>query len=105
MSEFVSGNTEISKRDLSGTVGAVYIGGVTNLQKITNRLDWHTKMAEDIYKEESLTLDEIYEQVKKRFYCRIITVIEESPLSGRIYQCGNYEDGKWVQYGELRGYA
>jgi hypothetical protein len=35
----------------------------------------------------------------------ICTVIIDDCLSGRIYQYGNYRDGKWYEYGKTKGYA
>lgn len=72
--------------------------------------DWHCEPDRD-EDFSYITLDEIYQQFKKKTGCEfpsldsIITVVVERPLSGEIYQCGNYGDGVWVKHGTLRGYA
>lgn len=55
--------------------------------------------------ERYITLREIYQQLKKKGHEGIIYVWEETPLSGTIYLCGNYEEGQWVEHGTTRGYA
>ena len=53
-----------------------------------------------------LTLDEIYKQFKSIYkHEGICTVVVSTPLHGEIYQCGNYHDGEWVEYGHTIGYA
>ena len=49
-----------------------------------------------------LTLYEIASQLRDAW---IITVITESPFSGKIYQYGNYGDGEWWEIGSTGGYA
>lgn len=48
-----------------------------------------------------LTLNEIYNQIRTP----LIYVWVETGLSGTIYECGNYEDGKWYEHGTTKGYA
>lgn len=97
---------EITKSDGVDDAG-VYIGGVTELENITDSLAWRkVSVPEHGYYAECLTLREIYEQVSSSHNVSpIITVFQDSPLSGEIYQCGNYEDGKWVKHGTTKGYA
>ena len=84
-------------------VSRVYLGGVAELERVI--LTWR------IDKERSemieincyvLTLKEIAEQLREK--TDLITVIVQRPLSGEIYQWGNYGD-EWRQIGELDGYA
>ncbi len=104
MSDFeVAGSIEIVKFDGIDS-SAVYLGGITRLKNVTDQLEWHVEESSET-DVESLTLDEIYHQCRDKFGLSIITVFVDSPLSGRIYQCNNYDNGLWVQYGELRGYA
>ncbi len=51
---------------------------------------------------EELTLNEISEQLNTD---RVIYVWAETGLSGRIYQFGNYMDGKWYEHGTTKGFA
>lgn len=84
----------------------VYAGNVDNLLNVTELLKWHEEECEPLCCTlETLTLSEIYEQAKELVDTRIFTVFVDEPLKGTIYQCGNYEDGKWVKYGSTRGYA
>lgn len=84
---------------------SVYLGGFEHLDRVTDKLNWHTEFVEGLDMDVStLTLTEIYEQLK-RMSSRIITVFVDSPLEGVIYQCGNYEEGKWVKIGTTKGYA
>jgi hypothetical protein len=95
----------------------VYIGSFGELVNISNKLEYHVEPKEEIGGEEviSITLKEIYEQVKKMWgsnywfdsktYTPMITVFDESPMRSKIYQCGNYGDGLWVKLGEIQGYA
>lgn len=85
---------------------AVYLGGVSCLKKVNDELNWHEEEVESLDMNiKSLTLTEIYEQLKEVYGCQIITVFVDSPMHGEIYQCGNYEDGKWVKLGSTMGYA
>jgi hypothetical protein len=84
---------------------AVYLGSVTDLVNVTDRLDWRHIPAEDEGDTamEVLSLDEIAEQMKGSGV--LITVIYERATGGVIYQYGNYCDGNWYKIGELAGYA
>lgn len=80
----------------------VYAGGMSWLKKA--ELKWRTddEMSKWFGIEAHvLTADEVIEQVEDK----IITIVIESPLSGEIWQYGNYPDGEWHLVGELRGYA
>ena len=90
-------------------VAGVYVGTIENMMNVTEAISWHSEPMGD-FDYISLTLSEIYEQVSKleimKGGLRIITVFQEGPLDGDIYQCGNYSEAdKWVQIGTLRGYA
>ena len=83
----------------------VYLGGLSKLNDITNKIDWDSftdsQIAPDgsmetLYEEETLTLRKIYEQVSSFAKNEIITVIQNDPMRACIYQCNNYERGKWV---------
>lgn len=85
------------------TVSRVYLGGVADLEKVI--LTWRTD------KERSemmgirylvLTLKELADRLGEK--ADLITVIVQRPLSGEIYQWGNYGD-EWWQIGTLDGYA
>ena len=94
----VSGDTEVYRDD--GVNGAgIYIGSLDCLEK-ANVL-WRT-VGEGINEFKVLTLYEIASQLRD---ARIITVITESPFSGKIYQYGNYSDGEWWEIGSTGGYA
>ena len=85
---------------------SVYAGGLNRLVNITDKLSWHKEYFDSLYMDiETLTLSEIWEQAKEFSEDRILTVFEDSPLKGTIYQCGNYEEGKWVKLGNTMGYA
>lgn len=85
---------------------SVYTGSLRNLVNITDKLHWHSEPCEPLYMNiEFLTLSEIWEQAKDLSEQRILTVFVDSPLRGTIFQCGNYEEGKWVKYGTTQGYA
>ena len=88
---------------------AVYVGGLTFLKGVTDRLKWRvdeecSQICAVDYK--ILTLNEIVDQLKNLYggEAPMITVIEEQPISGRILQYGNYGD-EWWQIGETGGYA
>ena len=86
---------------------SVYLGGMNGLKDISDRLKWHTEYAEGLNMDVgTLTLTEIADQVKKRYgKYQMITVIQNAPLTCRIFQYGNYSDGKWYKLGEVMGYA
>lgn len=82
---------------------------VTILLGDKNRLDnsllkWH-KEGKDEFRDSYLSLQEIYEQIKAMGYQGVIYVWEDTPLEGRIYMCGNYEEGQWILHGKTSGYA
>ena len=58
------------------------------------------------YGEEPLSFGDILQKCKDKGYIGgIILVIAENPLSGDIYQYGNYNDDYWYQVGDMKGYA
>lgn len=83
-------------------VNAVYTGGLSDLKNVTNKLKWRTKEVEYLGDLKFLKLSEIAEQLKDS--TRMITIISESPLSGEIWQYGNYGDS-WWKIGTICGYA
>ena len=84
-------------------VSRVYVGGVTELERVilTWRIDKERSEMMGI-KYYVLTLKEIADRLREK--TDLITVIVQRPLSGEIYQWGNYGD-EWWQIGELDGYA
>jgi len=80
---------------------------------VTDELEWNSVTSPDFIEDGILTLQEIYEQVKDKYgieykcekYCPIIDVIEEGFRASAIYQCNNYEQGKWLLYGILGGFC
>lgn len=85
---------------------SVYLGGLNNLKDVSERLEWHYECIEGLYmKVGTLTLTEIANQCKAKFNDRMITVIQNEPMVCRIFQYGNYLDGKWYKLGEIMGYA
>ena len=87
LNDIVDENTIIHK---TGSM-IYYIG----FHKIVKDLTWNKNELEDY-----LTLKEIQEQVKGP-----IRVIMDYGLDGKIYEYGNYPDGKWRLYGTTKGYA
>jgi len=82
---------------------SVYIGSFDYLQKAN--LEWKKEFVEPMGMElETLTLDEIKEQIISKNEMRMITIFISSPLHGEILQYGNYGDS-WYQIGETCGYA
>ena len=88
---------------------AVYVGGITFLNKINDKLTWREneedgELAYKPYK--VLTMSEIVSQVSNLYggEAPIITVICDSPIAGHIYQYGNYGDA-WYEIGTTCGYA
>lgn len=69
-----------------------------------NALQWH-KDGESPDESVYLTLDEIAEQMNKLGCFPPFMLIQEMPLSGYIYQWGNYSDHAWHNHGKTRGYA
>lgn len=94
----IDGNIEIVRYDGIGS-STVYLGGLSYLIKA--ELKWRT-IDEDGLKFDILTLSEIVEQLGSN---QIITIINEKPLSGSVWQYGNYSDGSWREIGKLEGYA
>lgn len=53
----------------------------------------------------SLTLGELVEQLKQAKFNGLVTLIVQRPMSGKIYQMGNYSPYEWYALGELRGFC
>lgn len=70
------------------------------------KLKWHREECGGGYHEEYLTLEEIGMQLKDLGYKGVFYVWIETPLSGVIYQFGNYGEIKyWIEHGTTKGYA
>lgn len=89
----------------------VYIGSFSNLVPANDILNWRRLPEYDLPSlgiiAEELTLDEISIQLKERLKTHdspLITIFEQEPLHGKIYQWGNYGNG-WYEIGETCGYA
>ncbi len=94
----VAGDTEVYRRDgVNGT--GIYIGSLDALEKAN--IEWQ-RVEYDMGDFEVLKLSEIASQLPN---VRLITVITDSPFSGKIYQYGNYCDGEWWEVGSTCGYA
>ena len=98
-------NISVSE-DLSGAAVGIYKGGfASGMERIDNNV---FKWSDNDKYGKSITLNEIYRQavaiglVKER---EPLTVFHTTPLSGTIYQCGNYNKGMWVEVGTTKGYA
>ena len=89
------GEKIIYERDYA-TNGAVYIGGIYYLVRANEDLKWR----KDEKGYNILSLKDISDQLD----ARLITVFEELPLEGHVYQYGNY-GAEWWEIGELAGYA
>ena len=108
----VKGETEICRFD-SVDVSAVYVGGLTELKDVTDKVNWRIEKCDGLGMDlELVTLDELVGQLAseveidgKKTLVGMITVISHSPLSGVIYQWGNYPGEGWFQIGETAGYA
>lgn len=83
---------------------AVYLGGLSRLQNITEKIKWN-KDTENVSEYgmvvEYSTLHEISEQFKES----MLTVIVNDPMRAKIFQYGNYPGGGWVFLGGVQGYA
>ena len=94
----VSGDTEVYRDNgVDGT--GIYIGSLDCLEK--SDVLWRT-VGEGINEFKVLTLYEIASQLRD---AGLITVITDSPFSGKIYQYGNYSDGEWWEIRSTGGYA
>jgi len=83
---------------------AVYLGGLSNLQKITQNVKWHKDTeheGEYGMVVEYSTLHEISEQFKES----MITVIVNGPMRTKVFQYGNYPGAGWIYLGNIQGYA
>ena len=92
-------------RDDSVYSTTVYLGGLTELVNVTDKIEWGILPNGGEYglDAEVIHLDHISKQLSK--LSTLITVIHEGPRDGEIYQYGNYHDGSWYRIGELAGYA
>lgn len=52
-----------------------------------------------------LSLNDCLKEINYYEYGGVCVVIFESVLSWRVYQFGNYCDGKWYEHGKTYGYA
>ncbi len=83
----------------------VYMGSLTDLKK-ADMLLWRIADKETCstlrMEIHTLKLSEIVRQLSNK--CRIITIIHNEPLTGEIWQYGNYGDS-WWKIGVLDGYT
>ena len=86
---------------------SIYLNGFNGLIDVTKQAPWRHQLIEWAGEAwETLTLDEIYQHFAKDGQERaMITVFCNGPGKCRIFQCGNYKNGKWVKLGEVMGYA
>ena len=78
--------------------------GLKNIEN--NKFDWHKEYENNGLTGQSLTLNEIYTQAVKIGLIEkrgILTVFIEKPQHGKIYQCGNHEEGEWEVKGKTKG--
>ncbi len=88
-------------------VAAVYVGMLGEMVPVTDEIEWMKEAVSDFVCE-YLPLKNIREQVYsyEKYDHKIITVFQEGPLDGVIFQCGNAPGtDKWFKQGSLRGYA
>lgn len=85
----------------------VGVAGFT-IHDVSDSIEWELEQFPNGDQVEYLTLREISKRVKetcrKHSYPEIITVINNGPLDGTLYQYGNHGDN-WELYGTTRGYA
>lgn len=84
---------------------SVYMNGLNQLLDVSRQISWRKESCEYRGDIEVLTLTEIYEQLAKEGYRPIITVFVNDPRECSVFQCGNYEPGRWVHLGKVMGYA
>lgn len=90
----------------SGSEVAVYVGSLTEMKWVSDRIRWHRETLSDGTDRYFLTLREIYMQLGFRFSSRVlINVFVDTPMTCTVYQCGNYAEGEWVELGRIQGYA
>lgn len=103
-------NETAVSEDPSGDIVGIYKGsfvqGMEQLDK--DSFDWTVDCEYMGTECRHITLNEIYRQAVEKGYIKgreMLTVFHTSPLSGAIYQCGNYDKGMWVEVGTTKGYA
>ena len=84
----------------------IYRGGFEKLEPANDDLEWHidpecSERVFDPYR--YLSLEEIRDQLCKD-KSSVITIFNEGPFEGEIWQCGNYGD-EWWCIGKTMGYA
>lgn len=60
---------------------------------------------EESEQDETLSLEDIRNQVEAVHGKSLILVIAVYPLGGKVYRYGNYEDCGWCEVGRMCGYA
>ena len=101
--------TTVGENPAGDSVG-IYKGSMTTgLEQLDNELfDWTDDGEYMGCPNRHISLKSIYEQAveKKLIEPRdMLTVFCVEPLSGVVYNCGNYSAGDWTQAGTLNGYA
>lgn len=96
-------NTIIYKFCMGGDIVTIIVETAHNKVIFNNdNLLWHI----DNQKSQYLTLKEILKQFKEMGYkSGVITVWQETPLNGEIYQYGNHYPASWIKIGQTIGYA
>ena len=87
------------------TQSSVYCNGFGNLINVTDGLEWRQEWYEGFGVIQKLTLSEIAQQLAAENGGCLITVFENDPGHCEIFQCNNYEKGRWVRLGKIQGYA
>ena len=103
MLEKVEEDTPITIFD-SVTCTGIYLGGLDELQNVTDLLPCQTEIHPALgFEVRKTTLKEI-----ANCFCHhgdIITVFVDNPKDTIVYQYNNYSDNSWYILGELAGYA
>lgn len=79
----------------------VYLGYFGNFTNMIDQIPWQHE-TDGEYFEDRITLKEIYEALNTR---ELITVFQTNPKNTEIFQCNNYDIGKWFCLGKVYGYA
>ena len=88
---------------------AFYAGGLDNLVSFDKDFfKWNIDENASEFEGEtvySLTLGELAEQLKQAKFNGLMTLIVQRPMSGKIYQMGNYSPYEWYALGDLKGFC
>lgn len=88
---------------------AFYTGGLDSLVPFDKDFfKWNVDKSASEFEGDTvycLTLGELKEQLVQVEFHGIMTLFVNKPMSGEIYQIGNYNDGEWFLLGELKGFC